>query len=97
MQVDPFGDLNTELERALGKLVEKKYNTGGCKQVGLEEVCGWADGDGTQQGPRPALHALLSSTTHSTLTAMLLPACRILHAAPLPAGHPPLLHHALQG
>ena len=29
LQVDPFGDLNTELERALGKLVEKKYNTGG--------------------------------------------------------------------
>lgn len=29
MQVDPFGDLNTELERALGKLVKDKYNTGG--------------------------------------------------------------------
>jgi len=27
-QVDPFGDLNTELERALGKLVKEKYNTG---------------------------------------------------------------------
>lgn len=25
--VDPFGDLNTELERALGKLVKDKYNT----------------------------------------------------------------------
>lgn len=25
--VDPFGDLNTELERALGKLVKEKYNT----------------------------------------------------------------------
>lgn len=28
LQVDPFGDLNTELERALGKLVKEKYNTG---------------------------------------------------------------------
>lgn len=27
-QVDPFGDLNTELERALGKLVKEKYDTG---------------------------------------------------------------------
>ncbi|PSC74260.1 aspartate-tRNA cytoplasmic [Micractinium conductrix] len=25
--VDPFGDLNTELERALGKIVKEKYNT----------------------------------------------------------------------
>lgn len=28
MQVDPFGDLTTELERALGKLVAEKYGTG---------------------------------------------------------------------
>ena len=27
--MDPFGDLNTELERALGKIVKEKYNTGG--------------------------------------------------------------------
>lgn len=27
-QVDPFGDLNTESERALGKIVAEKYNTG---------------------------------------------------------------------
>lgn len=27
-QVDPFGDLNTELERVLGKIVAEKYNTG---------------------------------------------------------------------
>ena len=26
-QVDPFGDLNTELERALGKIIKERYNT----------------------------------------------------------------------
>lgn len=29
LQADPLGDLNTELERALGRLVKEKYGTGG--------------------------------------------------------------------
>lgn len=27
MQVDPLGDLSTEIERALGKLVKQQYGT----------------------------------------------------------------------